>query len=209
LGIGTLLIGATGVFGELQGALNTVWEVRRKPGRGVWGYIRDRFLSMAMVLGVGFLLLVSLIMSALLSGLGGYLNSLANGLSPVMQVVNFLLSFGIVMLLFALIFKVLPDVSIPWKSVWIGAAITALLFTVGKYLIGLYLGHSSVGSAYGAAGSLVVLIVWIYYSAQILLFGAEFTQVYSKRYGHWCEPKECAEAITEKNRSVQPALSRA
>jgi membrane protein len=208
IGIATLLIGAAGVFGQLQDALNTVWEVQPKPGRGFWGFIHDRFLSMAMVLGVGFLLLVSLVLSAGLSALGDYLNSLVNGLAPIMQVVNMVLSFGVFTALFGLIFKILPDVKIPWRNVWIGAAITALLFTIGKYLIGLYLGRSSVGSAYGAAGSLVVLVVWIYYSAQIVLFGAEFTQVYTKHYGPHPEPSECAEAIPEIARARQ-GLSRA
>ncbi len=203
LGIMTLLIGATGVFGQLQDALNTVWEVQPKPGRGIRGFIHDRFLSLTMVLGIGFLLLVSLVISAALSALGDFLRGIANGLEPLMQVLNFVISFGIVTILFALIYKVLPDVKLSWRNVWVGAAITALLFTIGKYAIGLYLGHSGTASAYGAAGSLVVLIVWTYYSAQILLFGAEFTQVYTKRYETVPKTVPTAEVVPEIARAKQ------
>ncbi len=182
LGIATLLFGASGVFGQLQEAMNTIWEVERKP-LGFLGYIRERFLSFTMVLGVGFLLLVSLVLSALLSGMSDMLGERVHGLGFITQLANTLISFGVVTVLFALIFRVLPDTHVAWRDVWGGAMITALLFTIGKYLIGLYLGTSSVGSAYGAAGSLVVLVVWIYYSAQILFFGAELTQVYARRYG--------------------------
>jgi membrane protein len=208
--IGTLilLLGASGVFGALQDGLNTVWEVKPKPGRGVAGIFKDRFLSMAMVLGVGFLLLVSLVVSAGMAALGKYLGG-ALPLPPfILEIINFVVSFGVVTLLFALIYKVLPDVEISWNDVWIGAAITALLFAIGKFLIGLYLGRSSVGTAYGAAGSLIVILIWIYYSAQILFFGAEVTQVYTNKYGSRMKPARGAEPITEGERA-QEGLSAA
>ena len=202
-GIATLLFGASGVFGQLQDSLNTIWEVRPKPGGGVWGFIRSRFLSFAMVLGTGFLLLVSLVLSAVLAALGNYLGGLLPGWAAFVQIANLLISFGVVTLLFALIFKLLPDVRIAWKDVWVGAALTAFLFTVGKFLIGLYLAHAGAGSAYGAAGSLVVLVLWIYYSAQILFFGAEFTQVYAKQYGSQIVPAANAMPVTEEARAEQ------
>jgi membrane protein len=188
VGLVVLLLGASGVFGELQAALNTVWEVQAKPGRGIWGLIKDRFFSFTMVLGVGFLLLVSLLLSAGLSAVGRFLSELLPGGEALWQVLNFVISLAVVTGLFALIFKIVPDVKIEWRNVWIGAAMTALLFTLGKFLLGLYLGKASFASMYGAAGSLVVLVVWVYYSAQILFLGAEFTQVYAKHNGSNIRP---------------------
>lgn len=202
ISVGILLFGASGVFGQLQDSLNTIWEVAPKPGRGIKGFIKDRFLSFSMVLGIGFLLLVSLILSAGLAGVGNYFGHLMPGL-PFLQALNFLLSFGIVTVLFALMFRVLPDAKIAWGDVWIGAAITSLLFTLGKYLLGLYLGNGSVGSTYGAAGSFVVLLLWVNYSAQILFFGAEFTQVYANKYGSRIVPAKNAVPVTEKARAQQ------
>lgn len=196
-GIATLLFGASGVFGQLQDSLNTIWEVRPKPGGGVWGFLRTRFLSFAMVLGVGFLLLVSLVLSAGLAAIGNYLGDLLPAWGTLVGVLNFVISFLVITLLFALIFKLLPDVKIAWKDVWFGAALTAALFTIGKFLIGLYLGYASVESSYGAAGSLVVFVLWVYYSAQILFFGAEFTQVYARMFGSRIEPSAHAEPIEE------------
>jgi membrane protein len=195
VGVGTLLLGASGAFAQLQDALNTIWEVKPKAGRGVRGMLRDRFLSFSLVLAIGFLLLVSLVLSAALAAVGKYLAGILPVSSALMQGLNFALSFAVTTFLFALIFKVLPDVRIRWRDVWIGAAVTALLFSVGRFLIGLYLGRSSVSSAYGAAGSLVVLLVWIYYSAQILLLGAEFTQVYASKFGNGMTPKPNAERV--------------
>ncbi|HJQ83928.1 MAG TPA: YihY/virulence factor BrkB family protein [Candidatus Binatia bacterium] len=203
VGVVTLLLGASGVFGQLQDALNTVWEVEPKPGRGIMGIVRDRFLSLTMVLGTGFLLLVSLVLSAVVASAGEVLRGLGPGLEAVGHVVELVISFGVVTLLFAGIFKYLPDVQIAWRDVWIGAVVTAFLFVVGKVAIGLYLGHASIASAYGAAGSLVVLLVWVYYSAQILLFGAELTQVYANRSGKRVRPAENAVRITEKDRAEQ------
>ena len=184
----TLLIGASGVFGQLQDTLNTVWGVEPKEGRGVWGFIKDRFLSFVAVLGTGFLLLVSLILSSALSALGKWFNGLLPLPEIVLQVMNFAVSFVIITGLFALIFKVLPDAKVAWRDVWIGAALTSALFTIGKFALGVYLGKSNVASAYGAAGSLVLVLLWVYYSAQILLYGAEFTQVYANRVGERIVP---------------------
>lgn len=203
VGIITLLFGAAGVFGQLQDGLNTVWEVEPKPGRGLIGILKDRFLSLTMVLGVGFLLLVSLVVSAALAALTNVVGALLPLSTVMLEIVNFVISFGVITLLFAMIYKTLPDVEIGWSDVWIGSAITAFLFTIGKILVGLYLGRSSIGSAYGAAGSLVVILVWVYYSAQILFFGAEFTQVYANQYGSRIKPDKDAVPVTEKARSQQ------
>lgn len=207
VGIVTLLLGASGVFGQLQDALNTIWEVAPKPGRGIVNFIRIRILSFGMVLAIGFLLLVSLIASAVLAGLGTFMNGILPDLAPLWEVVNFVVSFGVITFLFALIYKVLPDVRITWGDVWIGAAFTAFLFTIGRTLIGIYLGSAAVGSAYGAAGSLVVILVWVFYSAQILLFGAEFTQVYARRYGSRIRPTSIAVPLTDEGR-VQQGIPR-
>jgi membrane protein len=202
----TVLVGATGVFVELQDALNLVWGVRRVPGRGLRNFIKDRFLSFALVVGIGFLLLVSLVLSAGFAALGRFMVGLMPAQAAILQVINFVASFGVITLLFAMIFKVLPDVKIAWRDVWIGAIITALLFNLGKLLVGLYLGRSGVTSAYGAAGSLVIVLLWVYYSAQILFFGAKFTQVYSNRHGSHLEPMPGAEAVTLQEVVSEPQL---
>ena len=195
IGAVTLLVGAAGVFGELHDALNVVWDVQPKPGRGVWGFLRDKFLSFGMVLSIGFLLLVSLVLSTALSGLSHYLSGVAPEVPVLMRVVNFLISLGLIAGLFALLFRYLPDARIPWRYVWLGAGLTALLFTLGKFLIGLYLAKVAVGSAFGAAGSLVVLVVWIYYSSLIVFFGAELTQVHARNAGVEVEPLPTAYRI--------------
>ncbi|MFE4105065.1 YihY/virulence factor BrkB family protein [Almyronema epifaneia] len=192
ISLGVLLFGASGVFVQLQASLNQVWNVKAKPTEGVMNLVRKRFLSFAMILVIGFLLLVSLVLSAALAGLSAVLNGWIGSLSWLWQIVNIVLSIGVVTLLFAMIFKYLPDVKVTWRDVTTGALITAVLFTLGKFLIGLYLGNSSFGSTYGAAGSVVILLAWIYYSAQILFFGAEFTQVYARRYGSQIVPDEHA-----------------
>lgn len=198
ISVAVLLLGATGLFTELQDALNTIWEVQPKPGRGVKRVVRQRFLSFAMVLGIGFLLLVSLVISAALSAFVAYFSHLLPGIDFVWQIVSFILGFVITTLLFGLIFKVLPDVKITWGDVLIGAALTSLLFSIGRFLLGQYLGNSSFGSTYGAAGSVVVILAWVYYAAQILFFGAEFTQVYSRRYGSGIAPTKNAIPIPNK-----------
>jgi len=183
LGVLTLLFGLWGVFGELQDALNTIWGVTTRPWRGVIGAVKERFWSFTMVVGIGFLLLVSLAASAWLAAVGKFFAQLSPLPVAVMETANALLSFVTITLMFAVIYKLLPDVKITWQNVWVGAAVTALLFTIGKSLIGLYLGRSTVASVYGAAGSLIVILLWIYYSAQVVFFGAEFTKVYSRHFG--------------------------
>jgi membrane protein len=184
VGIVTLVIGATSVFGELQHALDIIWGTPdRSKDAGWWKLIRTRLLSFGMVLGVGFLLLVSLIASAVLAAFGGWLESKFAGLQIVLPVLDVAVSFGMTVVLFAMIYKYVPHESVAWRDVWIGAVVTAFLFTIGKSLIGLYLGRSSFNGAYGAAGSLIVLLLWIYYSAQIFLLGAEFTRAFAYSQG--------------------------
>lgn len=180
--VATLILGATGFFLQLQDALNTIWGVM-PPARSILETIRVRFISFSMVIAIGFLLLVSLVISAVLAGLNEYVSSIMPGMEFLSQLINFVISFTVITLMFAMLYKVLPDAEIQWSDVWLGAVVTSLLFNLGKYLIGLYLGQSGVASAYGAAGSFVLLLLWINYSAQILLLGAEFTQVYANMYG--------------------------
>jgi len=193
VGIGALLLGASGVFGQLQDALNAIWGVQPKPGRGLKFMLQNRFMSFAMVLVIGFLLLVSLLLSAGLAAFSTYLGHLFPDIAVVGQILNFAISFSVIVVLFALIYKVMPDVKVPWRYLWTGAIVTALLFNIGKFLIGLYLGSGSVSSTYSAAASLGIILLWVYYSAQILLLGAEFTKVYAHRYGaHRIKPIEDA-----------------
>jgi membrane protein len=203
VGIVTLVLGATAVFGELQSALNQIWDVKAKPDRGViMSFIVDRVRSFSIAICVGFLLLVSLAISALISGLQNYMNNWLPGVPWVWHTANAVSSFLVIAVLFAAIYKLLPDVMISWRDVWIGAAVTALLFTAGKYLIGIYLGRTATASAFGAAGSLVVLLFWVYYSALISFLGAEFTQVYARRYGPGIRPKQHAVRIGRKSDSI-------
>lgn len=197
VGVVTLFIGASGVFGQLQTSLNTIWEVEPKPNRGVLAALKDRFFSFTMVLGVAFLLLVSLVLSSILSSLGNALADTLPGGAVLWQGINFALSLGAITALFALIFKVIPDARIQWRDVWLGAAVTAVLFTIGKQLLALYLGTAAVGSSYGAAGSIVALVVWVYYATQILFLGAEFTQVQARRRGAAIEPTDNAQRVAE------------
>jgi membrane protein len=198
IGVVLLLLGASGVFSSLQDSLNTIWEVKPDPHRGIRSTIFNRIFSFAMVLVIGFLLLVSLIASWALSFIGVFFQNMlpagAGGL--VVQLINLVVSFAVITLLFALIYKVLPDVSVSWRNIWIGAAFTSVLFVIGKELIGLYLSRSSVTSVYGAAGSGVVILLWVYYSAMILYFGAEFTQVHAHADGGVIEPKRGAVWMT-------------
>jgi membrane protein len=203
VGIVLLLMGASGVFGQLKDALNTIWEVKPKPGQGILATLQQRFLSFTMVLGTGFLLLISLVVSAGVAAFGNWLNSFLPGGEIVGQIVNFVLVLAVITLMFALLFKFLPDVKIAWKDVWLGAFITALLFGLGQFLLGLYLSIGNVGSAFGAAGSLVIVLVWIYYSAQIFFFGAEFTQVYTNKYGSRVQPAANAEFVNEEDRAQE------
>jgi membrane protein len=179
VGLLSLLFGASGVFTELRSALNLIWEVKPEATAGVMALLRERFFSFGMVLSIGFLLLVSLVVSTVLAAVGKFFGGLLPIPSPVLAVFNFLISYIGVAVLFALIFKFVPEAKVQWNNVWLGACVTAIFFTIGKTLIGLYLGKSSIGSTYGAAGSVIVVIVWVYYSAQIFFFGAEFTHAYA------------------------------
>jgi len=185
LGLVTLLIGATGVVGELKDTLNTIWNVPPSPDSGIWSMLKAHFMSLAFVLGIGFLLLVSLVVSAVLSALNGFFSHLFPNpwLIQVWQVVNFVVSLGVITVLFAMLYRFLPDTEVPWRDVGIGAGITALLFVISKFLIGLYLAKSSIGSAYGPASALVLLLAWVYYASLVFLFGAEFAAVYARRRG--------------------------
>ena len=196
IGIGLALFGASGVFGQLQDALNTIWGVKAKPGEGIISFIRARFVSFAMLGGVFFLLLVSLTIEALLKGFSQYVQHALPGGLTIAVSVYLLFDFAVVTVLFAMIFKFLPDAEIQWRDVWIGAVMTAIFFGIGKWALGLYLGSGAAASAYGAASSLITLLLWIYYSSQILLFGAEFTQVYANRSGRRVKPSEHAVPIT-------------
>lgn len=200
----TLILTATGLFIELQDALNTIWKVEAKPGHGVKGFIRIRLMSFATVVGIAFLLMVSLIVSAALAALSGYFSELLPALGVLSEIANGLVSFGVITVLFALIFKILPDIKISWRNVWIGGAVTSFLFTVGKFLLGWYLGRSTMASAYGAAGSIVLILLWVYYSAQILFFGAEVTKVYATRFGEQAQPASYARWVSESQCKEQP-----
>jgi membrane protein len=179
-----LLFGATTVFGELQSALDRIWRApARETVSGVWDLLRSRLLSFGMILGIGFLLMVSLVASAAIAALGKWWGPVFESWKVLASAIDLVLSFGLMTVLFALIYKIMPRVHIRWHDVWIGAAATALLFDIGKFLIGLYIGRSSVASTFGAAGSLVVMLMWVYYSAQIFLLGAEFTWVYAHTFG--------------------------
>ena len=199
----SLAIGASGVFGQLQDALNTIWEVKAKPGMGIWSFLRDRFLSMSMVLGLGFLLLISMVLTTAVQALvsrGGQLLPIPNAVTAILSAV---ISFLVVTLLFAMIYKFLPDVKLGWNDVATGALVTAGLFTGGKFLLGLYLGREGMATSYGAAGSVVVILLWIYYSTIILLFGAEFTKVYARQRGHKLETSKYAVPITQEARAQE------
>ena len=202
IGVIIALFGASGVFGQLQEALNTIWGVKPKPGSGIWSFLRARFLSFAMVGGVCFLLLVSLTVETILRALSDYLKAVLPG-GHILGITIFLLfDITVVALLFAFIFRYLPDAKIRWRDVWVGSSLTAVLFIVGKFILAFYLGSGAAGSAYGAASSLITLLLWIYYSTLILLFGAEFTQVYANTYGSLVEPKAHAVKVELTEREV-------
>ena len=201
IGILLALFGASGVFGQLQDALNTIWGVKAKPGAGILGFLRLRFLSFAMVGGVCFLLLVSLTLQSVLRGFSHYVQAVLPGGIVIAMAVYWIFDLTVVILLFAIIFKFLPDARIQWRDVWVGAIMTAIFFAIGKWALGLYLGSGSAASAYGAASSLITLLLWVYYSSQILLFGAEFTQVYACQAGRAIGPDK--HAIRLETKEVQ------
>lgn len=195
LSIATLLFGATGVFYQLQQILNKMWEVKPKPKQKILKLIKDRVFSFGLILVVGFLLLVSLVLSAALSAVSGWVTShISESLNVFFKVLDFIFSLGVITVLFAAIYKFLPDAKIMWRDVWIGAIATAILFTIAKLLLGVYFGNSDPGSAYGAAGTIILIMLWVSYAGLILLFGAEFTQVYAKRHGRKIQPTEVAES---------------
>ena len=193
VGVALLLFGAGGVIGQLQSSLNMLWGVEPKPGRGAFDFVKERFISYAMVLGVGFLLLVSLVVSAALSAVDRFLEAAMPGTGVLLQIIHFVVSLGLIAFMFSAIYRFMPDARIAWKDVAIGGFLTALLFNIGKYFIGLYIGQSSVASVYGAAGSIVTLLLWIYYSSLIFFFGAELTQVYATHYGAGVTPARNAQ----------------
>ena len=203
IGVALALFGASGVFGQLQDALNTIWGVKAKPGAGIWGFLRSRFLSFAMVGGICFLLLVSMTMESLLKAFSHYVQAMLPGGIVIAVAVYLLFDLAMVVLMLAVIFKILPDAKIRWRDVWVGALMTAILFALGKWALGLYLGSGSAASAYGAASSLITLLLWVYYSSQILLFGAEFTQVYADYFGARVLPDEHAVRV-ERTEVEQP-----
>lgn len=194
IGVATLLFGATGVFYQMQQSLNKVWEVEPKSDAGIGKMAMDRATSLGVILAIGFLLLISLVLTTAINVLNDWIQSqLPDFMVVLVFVINELLSLGIITLLFALIYKVLPDAKVGWKSVWIGALVTAILFTIGKFGLGVYFGQADPASAYGAAGSVILILLWVNYSALIMLFGAEFTQIYARRHGHQIEPDSHAQ----------------
>jgi membrane protein len=209
LGIVTLLLGASGVFGQLKDALNTIWDVKPKEGRGIMGMVKDRFLSFAMVFGLGFLLLVSLVIDTAIGAMGKFAGNHLPGGEALWHIVELAFSFCVVTVLMAGIFRLLPDLKIEWRDVWLGAALTSLLFVLGKFALGIYFAKSAVGSSFGAAGSLVLVLLWVYYSAQILLFGAEFTQVYARSHGSLKEEADAKRTEKEKEEgTAAPPLAK-
>ncbi|HEY5915809.1 MAG TPA: YihY/virulence factor BrkB family protein [Chryseolinea sp.] len=198
VGVITLIFSATTVFASLQTSLNKIWGIKSKPGRGIVKFIINRLLSLAMVAVMGFLLLVSLVLDAALVIFQGFLSKMMEGLTLyILQGINMFISMGIITVIFALVFKVLPDANVKWRDVWLGAFVTTILFSIGKFLIGFYLGNSSFSSAYGAAGSLVIILVWIYYSTIIVLFGAELTSVYTEVIGERIKPSDTAVKVQQ------------
>lgn len=183
VGLLTLFIGATTVFAELQTDIDRIWKVQAPRGAGLLRYLRQRLMSFGVILGVGFLLMVSLVISAIIAALGNLWEQWLVGTEILLQLLNFALGFAMITALFALIYKLLPSLRIAWSDVWVGAAVTSLLFGIGKFLIGLYIGKAAIASSFGAAGTLVVVIVWVYFSSQIFLLGAEFTYEYARSHG--------------------------
>lgn len=203
IGVVILLVGASGVFGQLKDALNTVWEVEPRPGRRIVNLLREQAFAMLVVLGTGFLLVVSLVVNAAMAALGDYLSHMLPGGAGLWQAINFVISMGVIALLFALMFKFIPDAVVAWRDALVGGAVTSVLFTIGESLIGFYLGRTNLGSVFGAAGSLVILLVWIYYSSMIFFFGAEFTKIYAQRYGSRIRLNGKAIPVTEEAREQQ------
>lgn len=196
--VATLLLGASAVFIQLRDSLNAIWRVQQKPTGTIRAFLRARFLAFAMILGIGFLLLVSLVFSAVLTAMSGYLSDLFAIFAGLVPVLDFIISFAGITVMFALMFKFVPAAILKWRDVWVGAAVTSLLFSIGKLAIGLYLGNGAIGSTFGAASSLVIIMLWAYYSSQIVLFGAEFTRLFAMRFGSNILPSADAVRIVPK-----------
>jgi membrane protein len=193
LGIAVIVIGAIGIFVAMQKSLNIIWEVKSVPNRsGIWKFLRTRLFSFGLILSIAFLMLISLVISSLLSALGTWIEALSESLLFILKIFNFIFSLAIISIVFALIFKFLPDARIKWSAVWIGAVLTSLLFVIGKTALGLYFGKAHPGSGYGAAGSIVLILLWTSYTSMIVFFGAEFTKVYSDEYHGKAAPSEHA-----------------
>lgn len=203
-----LLLGSTAVFVQLRDSLNTIWRVQQKPVGTVLAFLRGRLVSFAMILGIGFLLLVSLVLSAILAAMGTYLSTLLAVFAGLVSLLDFLLSFAGITVMFALMFKFVPAATVKWRDACVGAAVTSLLFTVGKLVIGLYLGNGAIGSSFGAARSLVVIMLWAYYSSQIVLFGAEFTRLFALRFGAEILPSENAVRVLTRTVEIRRFLAR-
>ncbi len=209
IGLVALAVSASAVFASLQSALNRVWQVKAEPGRAIWRYLSTRLISLALVASFGFLMLVSLVLDTALVAFGERLDRWLSGHATLLiAVLNIALSFAIITLIFALIFRVLPDARIRWKDVWPGAFITALLFSLGKYLISTYIALSNVGDAYGAAGAVIIILVWVYYSTVIMLFGAHYTHVDAREHGHGVVPSSHASVDTEAKHAATVALEK-
>jgi membrane protein len=208
ISLGLLLVGATTVFAELQSDLDRIWKApAAKQREGLWGLLRRRVLSLGLVVSIGFLMLVSLLVSAALAALSKWWSGWLEDFAWLMHGLDFVVSIGAVTLMFALMYKILPRVKIAWRDVWVGSLVTALLFTIGKFLVGLYIGHSKVASGFGAAGSVMVVLIWVYYSAQIFLLGAEFTWVYTHRYGSrrgQVQPSDTRDSLEESTVDPHP-----
>ncbi|MEQ9443249.1 MAG: YihY/virulence factor BrkB family protein [Cyclobacteriaceae bacterium] len=202
VGVATLVFGATGVFVQLQRSLNQAWEVEAKPEAGIAKIALDRVLSLGFIFAIGFLLLISLVLTTALQALSGFIQrNLPEYLLYVFHIVEIVVSLGVITTLFAMIYKFLPDAKVEWRSVWVGALVTAILFVIGKEALGIYFGQTDPGSAFGAAGSLILILLWVNYSALIFLFGAEFTQVYARRKGHHIAPSSHARWTAERRLS--------
>lgn len=207
IGAVTLVIGATTVFGEIQDSINMIWKVKAKPKRGWLKLIKDRLLSSSLIVGLGFLLIVSLMVNGALLALSDMIKSYFPDITVLLfNILNIVISFVVITLLFGVIFKILPDAKIAWKDVRMGAFFTACLFMLGRYLIGIYIETTSTGSAYGAAGSLIIILVWVYYTAAILYFGAEFTRVYADFIGARIEPADYAVYVEEHEKEIDTAV---
>ncbi|HET6243034.1 MAG: YihY/virulence factor BrkB family protein [Bacteroidetes bacterium] len=200
IGIGILLFGATAVFFQLQKSLNRIWGVRPRPEKAFMKYLKDRLFSFGLILAIGFLMLIFLLLSSLLTILGNWFQSrIPDFIYVIFHVLNFLVSFGVATILFALIFKILPDAVIKWKSVWVGAMVTAFLFELGKFLLSIYFSKATPESIYGGAGSIILILLWVSYVCMILFLGAEFTRQFAIKYGHGIKPKENAEIVEDIN----------